>query len=161
MTDLLAPVRSLKTSLRARLIRPGLHRLAYVSGTSALRARSQQGDRILMFHGIDGRRYPVDVFEAQLRYVRRHFTVVPLDSIVRRLEQPGAPSSRCVALTFDDGFRNHATTVYPLLRRLQLPATFFVCPGLIEKRRWLWTHDAAESLSVGSWHASTRGNTWP
>ncbi|TMQ16304.1 MAG: polysaccharide deacetylase family protein [Candidatus Rokuibacteriota bacterium] len=155
MTDLLAPVRSLKTSLRARLIRPGLHRLAYVSGTSALRARSQQGDRILMFHGIDGRRYPVDVFEAQLRYVRRHFTVVPLDSIVRRLEQPGAPSSRCVALTFDDGFRNHATTVYPLLRRLQLPATFFVCPGLIEQGRWLWSAEVDER--VGSVSPASRG----
>jgi len=145
VTSLAAPVRSLK-----RRMAPGLHRLTYVSGTSAMRARAQHGHRILMFHGIDGEHYPVDVFEAQLRYVRRHFAVVPLEQIVREAERSGPTDSRRLALTFDDGFRNHATVVYPVLRRLGLPATFFVCPGLLDDGRWLWTAEVDARLAAMS-----------
>jgi peptidoglycan/xylan/chitin deacetylase (PgdA/CDA1 family) len=35
---------------------------------------------------------------------------------------------------------------YPILRSLGLPATFFVCPGLIEAGRWLWNHEARQRL---------------
>ena len=140
---MIAPLRSLK----ARAISPNLHRLAYVSGASALRARAQLGNRIIMFHGIDGQQYPVEVFEAQLRYLRRHFSVVPLETLVRGLERPDAQSSGQVALTFDDGFRSHYAIVHSLLRRLELPATFFVCPGLIERRQWLWSAEVSERVA--------------
>jgi peptidoglycan/xylan/chitin deacetylase (PgdA/CDA1 family) len=33
-----------------------------------------------------------------------------------------------------------------MLRALGVPATFFVCPGLIEERCWLWTHEARRRL---------------
>jgi peptidoglycan/xylan/chitin deacetylase (PgdA/CDA1 family) len=45
-----------------------------------------------------------------------------------------APGPRTAALTFDDGFRNWLTTALPLLRRLGVRATFFVCPGLFGGR---------------------------
>lgn len=35
---------------------------------------------------------------------------------------------------------------YPLLRRLGLKATFFVCPGLIDRGRWLWNHEVRQRL---------------
>jgi peptidoglycan/xylan/chitin deacetylase (PgdA/CDA1 family) len=54
--------------------------------------------------------------------------------------------SRRLALTFDDGLLNNVTIGYPILRRLGLPATFFVCPGLIERGRWLWNHEARQRL---------------
>jgi peptidoglycan/xylan/chitin deacetylase (PgdA/CDA1 family) len=51
-----------------------------------------------------------------------------------------------IALTFDDGLRNNLTVAYPILRELNIPAVFFVCPGLIENGRWLWTHEARARL---------------
>ena len=47
-----------------------------------------------------------------------------------------------VALTFDDGLRNNVEVAYPLLHRLGLPATFFVCPGLIGPRAVALDHEA-------------------
>jgi peptidoglycan/xylan/chitin deacetylase (PgdA/CDA1 family) len=47
---------------------------------------------------------------------------------------------------FDDGLRSNVAVAYPMLRALGIPATFFVCPGLIEARRWLWTHEARRRL---------------
>ena len=39
-------------------------------------------------------------------------------------------------LTFDDGFRNWLTAAAPLLQRLGVRATFYVCPGLLGGRHW-------------------------
>ena len=52
-----------------------------------------------------------------------------------------------MALTFDDGLRNSLTIAYPILRRLGLPATFFVCPGLIESREWQWSYEVPARLT--------------
>jgi peptidoglycan/xylan/chitin deacetylase (PgdA/CDA1 family) len=43
-----------------------------------------------------------------------------------------------VALTFDDGYRDSLDVAVPLLRRLGLPATFFLVPGLLSGTRWSW-----------------------
>jgi peptidoglycan/xylan/chitin deacetylase (PgdA/CDA1 family) len=92
-----------------------------------------------MYHGIVGRDGPL--LAAQLRYLRRHFPIVPLGRIVEALAE-GKPVKNEIVLTFDDGLRNNATIAYPILKSLGIPATFFVCPGLAGTGRWLWTHEA-------------------
>lgn len=138
-------------SIKARVVAPILHRMAYVSGRSAARAQQQRVGRILMFHGIDNRHrrhYPVAVFEEQLAYLTERFKIVPFAVMVQHLSDPDVDTSISgeIAITFDDGLRNNYTVAYPLLRRLRVPATFFVCPGLIEQRRWQWTHEVIERL---------------
>ena len=99
-----------------------------------------QHDRILMYHGTP----PGDAagLERQLRLVRVAFRVVPLHELACA-ESNGRAR---VALTFDDGLRSNVEVAYPILRKLGLTATFFVCPGLIERGRWLWNHEARERL---------------
>jgi len=58
----------------------------------------------------------------------------------------GAALGRRIALTFDDGLRSNLAVAYPLLHRLALPATFFICPGLIDRASWLWTHETRRRL---------------
>ena len=41
----------------------------------------------------------------------------------------GGPHGKTAALTFDDGFRSWLTDVLPLLQRLGVRATFYVCPA--------------------------------
>jgi peptidoglycan/xylan/chitin deacetylase (PgdA/CDA1 family) len=102
--------------------------------------------RILTFHGVGGPRYPAEAFLAQAKWLARHFRIVSLDDIVAKLSDPSEPPHHEVALTFDDGLRNAATVAYPVLKELHLQATFFVCPGLVETGRWLWTHEARQRL---------------
>ena len=71
-------------------LRRGMHRLSLLSGASAMKARFGRGMRILMFHGIDDE-HPPEVFEAQLRYLTRHFAVVPLSSVIVWLETERVP----------------------------------------------------------------------
>jgi len=99
-----------------------------------------------MFHEVGARGYPLELFEQQLRYLTRHFTISPLPEALDRLRS-GRIAGDELVLTFDDGLETHATRVYPVLERLRLPASFFVCPGLIEGRKGIWTLETRALLS--------------
>ena len=120
------------------------HAISYRCGLSAVMAHWQTCGRILMYHGIATEDAPE--LKAQLQYMARHFKVVSLESMVCRLagnlsDNDSTCSADEIVLTFDDGLRNNLTVVYPILQQLQLPATFFVCPELIETQAWLWNHE--------------------
>lgn len=131
------------TPIRSR-VAPAIHRLAYVSGVSTVVARRRVGVRVLMYHGVTSE--AADLFAAQIAYLADRFAIVPLNTVLERLESGSAPSCGEVALTFDDGLRNNYTVAYPILKARGVPATFFVCPGLVEAGSWLWTHEARERL---------------
>jgi peptidoglycan/xylan/chitin deacetylase (PgdA/CDA1 family) len=99
-----------------------------------------RGARILSIHGTP--RSQATELQRQLRYLQRQFRVVSLGRLVEELENPLANVDGMVALTFDDGLRSNVEVAYPLLRKLALPATVFICPALIDQGRWLWTHEA-------------------
>ena len=71
---------------------------------------------------------------------------MPLRSIVAAAAN-GGTLSRKVALTFDDGLRSNVDVAYPILHKLAIPATFFICPGLVDRASWLWTHEARSRLA--------------
>jgi len=98
-------------------------------------------DRILMYHGTP--RADVAALERQLRVLALVYPIVPLEEIASGRRKNGRAR---LALTFDDGLRTNVEVAYPILRKLGLSATFFVCPGLIERGAWLWNHEARERL---------------
>ena len=113
--------------------------LAYWLGASAKRVETGN-DVVFRYHGTP--RHLAPQLRLQLRYLRRVFRFVPFASIVASLgegRRPGQP--RHAAIIFDDGLRSNVEVTYPILRSLGIPATFFVCPGLIDERKWLWTHE--------------------
>lgn len=92
-----------------------------------------------MYHGVA--RQGAGELAAQLRYLARHFKVVSLEMMLDRIINGSYPLADEIVLTFDDGLRNNLTVIYPILRELQLPATMFVCPALVESGEWLWNHE--------------------
>jgi peptidoglycan/xylan/chitin deacetylase (PgdA/CDA1 family) len=90
-----------------------------------------------MYHIVGDEEVSLSHFEWQIRFLRRHFEPVGLGELVERLGT-GSITGREVVITFDDGVRNHFTVAWPILRAHAVPATFFVCPGLIESGEWLW-----------------------
>lgn len=125
-----------------------IHAAAYALGVSPWLAGRGRGMRIVMYHGVGDDALAADVFEAHLGYLRAHHEVVSLDEILRRLAKPDRITGREVTLTFDDGLANNATVAAPLLAHCGLPATFFVCPALIDEGRWLWNHELRARLAA-------------
>jgi peptidoglycan/xylan/chitin deacetylase (PgdA/CDA1 family) len=69
-----------------------------------------------------------DTFGAQMRFLTRRRTVVPLQTLVDGSWNGGRPA---VAITFDDAFRSVLTHALPVLGELGLPATVFVPTGAL------------------------------
>jgi peptidoglycan/xylan/chitin deacetylase (PgdA/CDA1 family) len=132
-------------SLRSRVVRP-LHQAAFAAGLSTWLARSQPVRRIIMLHGIGpDEEVTTEAFDAGLGWLSARFRIVPLTEMLDSLAA-GRPPQDELALTFDDGLRCHLEQAYPVLLRHQAPATFFVCPGLMEAGQWLWNHEARARL---------------
>jgi peptidoglycan/xylan/chitin deacetylase (PgdA/CDA1 family) len=122
------------------------HAVALATGWTVRRARADGRACILMLHGVGGEAFPADALGRLLHWLARRLEPVALGTLVDRLEA-GRLTGREVALTFDDGLRNQAEVVAPLLRRHRVPATFFLCPGLVTAGGWLWNHEARARLA--------------
>ncbi|MBP9757809.1 MAG: polysaccharide deacetylase family protein, partial [Candidatus Pacebacteria bacterium] len=66
-----------------------------------------------------------DVFERQVAYMNRHYTILPVDEALRRLDDGTLPDY-ALAITFDDGYRNFYEHAYPVLKASHTPATMYL-----------------------------------
>ncbi|HMJ00636.1 MAG TPA: polysaccharide deacetylase family protein [Gaiellaceae bacterium] len=74
---------------------------------------------------------PRESFVAQVERLRaRGYGFVTLSEFARRLVESGLPEGVC-ALTFDDGSVDGVDVLPDTLEALGVPATVFVCPGLL------------------------------
>jgi peptidoglycan/xylan/chitin deacetylase (PgdA/CDA1 family) len=129
-----------------RTVAPGLHHLSFISGMSRYKTLEDPAARVFMFHGVGGADLPADIFEKQMRYLKAKFAVISFEDALTISGGAGRNFKTEIVLTFDDGLRNNYTVAYPILKRYGLPATFFVCPGLIESRAWQWPHEMEQRL---------------
>jgi peptidoglycan/xylan/chitin deacetylase (PgdA/CDA1 family) len=133
---------------------------------------SPAGDRgrlsILIYHRARAAPDPIlhdeidaATFEQHAALLRSEFNVLPLGAACARLAR-GALPARAACITFDDGYADNEQTALPILKRLGLPATFFVCTGFSDggimfndgvieavRRAPAGTHDLS-SLGLGS-----------
>jgi len=88
---------------------------------------------VLVYHTISAPPEPLpgdidiscDKFVRQLHWLSRWRRVARLD------ETLSGASSRLVAITFDDGYRDNLTVALPLLEKFGLPMTLFVTAGFV------------------------------
>lgn len=131
---------------RAQLKKWLFKTLGYSGVTKLMRYKYRKRMRILSFHGViddsrskerwnsDGFFVSESLFREQMAYISTHFNPVPLGHSVEAKCWP----DNAAALTFDDGFLNNATIAAPILRELNIPATFFITTGFIDKTACPW-----------------------
>ena len=73
-------------------------------------------------------------FEHRMRWLQRHFNVIPLADAAARLSSGTLPA-RPLAITFDDGYADNQQIAAPILSKLGLPATFFIATGYLDGGR--------------------------
>jgi peptidoglycan/xylan/chitin deacetylase (PgdA/CDA1 family) len=98
----------------------------------------------------------IEGLDKRLRFLRRHAEVISPEELIGLAAPPRGPH---VLLTFDDGYREWATEVLPLLRAHGLSAAFFLATGFIDRPRapwwyelaWMGRHGTRDSLPPGGW----------
>ena len=98
--------------------------------------------------------------ERQLRFLRRYTNVVDLREALTALTTGRPLPARAVAITFDDGYRDQLELAAPILERLDLPATFFLIPGVLSRTVRPWWELIAwafmrTSRGVVAWEGTT------
>jgi peptidoglycan/xylan/chitin deacetylase (PgdA/CDA1 family) len=68
---------------------------------------------------------PTRIFEKQIDWLRRRFDLVSLAEAQSRIAS-GSNRVPTVSITFDDGYADNLSFAVPLLRRYQIPFTYFV-----------------------------------
>jgi peptidoglycan/xylan/chitin deacetylase (PgdA/CDA1 family) len=113
--------------------------LGVASSVPFLRVFAPRAPIVCLYHsvpsgaatgGIDSR-----AFERHVRFLKQHCEFVSPDNEERRR---GRRDKCQILLTFDDGFRNNAEVVAPILRRYGIPAIFFVSSRHALPGKYLW-----------------------
>lgn len=70
----------------------------------------------------------IDSFDAQIGFISKYYNSVNEEKIIS-----GKITDYSVWVTFDDGYKDNYTNAYPILRKYNIPATFFITTGYINK----------------------------
>jgi peptidoglycan/xylan/chitin deacetylase (PgdA/CDA1 family) len=119
---------------------------------------------VLMYHGVppaSSMEIDAESFEQQIAFLKQQGEFVHPEEL-----ESGKPSPRRkFLLTFDDGYRNNADVVAPILRRHNVPAVFFVSTRHCVPGKYLWftylrmlaTRFSGEEVSIEDQRFSLRG----
>ncbi len=93
---------------------------------------------VLMYHRIETppnnytKEYYVspEIFEQQMAYlVKNNYRSLTIEEYYNDLKEDKNPSQKSVLITFDDGTNSQYTAAYPILKKYDLKATFFLISG--------------------------------
>jgi CelD/BcsL family acetyltransferase involved in cellulose biosynthesis/peptidoglycan/xylan/chitin deacetylase (PgdA/CDA1 family) len=106
------------------------------------RRRPRPVCQIFHYHRVNDERDPflgglsVSAFNSQMRYLAATFPMVTLDQVANGDFPDQHPY--CVAITFDDGYRDNFVCAFPILKSLRIPATIFLATGYVESGLLPW-----------------------
>lgn len=80
----------------------------------------------------------VSQFEAQVEWLKKHTTVLSQDDLLTCLDSGDHPAGLSTLITFDDGYRDNYELAFPILKKHDAPAVFFVPSKIIDERAVGW-----------------------
>lgn len=124
-----------------RLRDPFLRVLRTAPVLNAVSAASSAHPRVLMWHRFGpettDRVVGVELFDAQMRVLREHFTAVSVSELCRAVTERRRQRN-VVAVTIDDGYEDFFHYALPVLARHKIPATLYATSAFVDQRLWLW-----------------------
>ena len=112
---------------------------------------------ILMYHRVndydrDSLTTPTAIFDEMMRELKRHYEIVSLQSLIEVIKEGRALKGRVVVVTFDDGYKDNIDCAAPILKKHNIPATFFVTTGYINtEMSFPWDRDSATKNPLMTW----------
>jgi peptidoglycan/xylan/chitin deacetylase (PgdA/CDA1 family) len=95
------------------------------------------GVRAKSGHTINNRHLPVSEFDKIIRYLKSNFNVIPLSQLFEENRTGKTPNKKTIALTFDDGYLNNFEVALSVLKKYQVPASFYIITKGLEESGFL------------------------
>lgn len=106
--------------------------------------------RVLMYHKVSDNGYtdpltvPVSILEVHFNYLLQHgYSPILLSDLVKHVRSGKALPPKPVLITFDDGYRDNYTIMYPLLKKYGMKANIFLAPSFLQEQKATNTKDDA------------------
>jgi peptidoglycan/xylan/chitin deacetylase (PgdA/CDA1 family) len=113
---------------------------------SATWRRLRNGLRVLAYHGVPD----PPAFERHLEHLSSCYRPVGAEEVIDAVWAGTALGPRAVWVTFDDGEPDVLDHGLDALRRHGVPATLFVCPGVVGTDEPLWWHTVDRAVAAGA-----------
>jgi peptidoglycan/xylan/chitin deacetylase (PgdA/CDA1 family) len=109
---------------------------------------------ILLYHHVDDQvgpyHLPRKLFAQQMDYLARSdYHTVTMTAYANALDETTALPDKSVVLTFDDGYDDAYTTVFPLLKSYGMTATFYIITGYVGQPGYLTWDEITEMHAAG------------
>lgn len=85
-------------------------------------------------------------FYDQMIIIKKKCNILDINSIYHHLSNNISFKKNSVAVSFDDGFENNFSQALPILKKLKIPAIFYICPESIEKKVLFWVDKIEASI---------------
>jgi peptidoglycan/xylan/chitin deacetylase (PgdA/CDA1 family) len=125
--------------------------LGATAALGALRLKFSGGVTILAYHRVvdvpNEDQFPFDIelvsasviqFTQQMEYIKAHYQPITFATLLQYLDRGDKPPRGAAIVTFDDGFADNYHNAFPVLRRLDMPATIFLSTGYIDSQETFW-----------------------
>ncbi|GAC13701.1 polysaccharide deacetylase family protein [Aliiglaciecola lipolytica] len=140
--------------LAHKAISPILYSLGFYQRSWSRKAKTQGIVAVPYYHRIvdshevnsgllaDELGVPADIFEAQMRFMLKHFTPIRPSQVNEALKKPGL----YFTVTFDDGFEDNYTVAAPILKKLGISGAFYVVSDYVGTDKLFWWEQLAYLL---------------
>lgn len=106
---------------------------------------------IIMYHGLTdkdgsyfenyhGKHLHIAKFEEHLSFLQQHYKIIPLEQYLRQRTNKTASGGPFVVLSFDDGYESNYTLGFPVLKKMNVPASIFLATDFIDRRSFFWAN---------------------
>jgi peptidoglycan/xylan/chitin deacetylase (PgdA/CDA1 family) len=82
-------------------------------------------------------------FEHDLDFLLKHFNPISLSDLMQNINNKEKLSHKSFLLTFDDGYREVADIIAPILLKKSIPAVFFICSAFVDNKSMLYRNKAS------------------
>ncbi len=82
----------------------------------------------------------VEQFSRQISWLKNNAKIISQSDLISVLNRGGKPDYErpCVMITFDDGYRDNYDLAYPILKKHNVPAVFFITSNMVENGELPW-----------------------
>jgi len=124
---------------------------------------------VLMYHSFQAEEDKLipyvspDIFAHQMKFLaKHHYNVVGPDKVIAYMTGIEKMPAKTVIITADDGYYNFYSNAYPVLKKYNLPATFFIVTNRIGEKGYLGWKELSEMsdsglITIGS---HTKSHPW-